>query len=291
MAIMLSLLLQSFSTLAEVNMPDAHDRAPVRIERAQSSDNQSHDYYQDLLERVLAVTAPEYGVRGIETVDIRVSQYRGLMLLNRGALDVFWAGTDVYREENYRPIRIPLIAGLLGYRVPVIRPDSVPLFDSIETAEQLKKLKACQGTQWPDSDILEHNGFSVERVIGFELMYSMLHESRCDYFPRGLNEVYAELSSPEHNDLIAYDRIIIRYPLPMYFFVGKHNQALQERIELGLSRLLASGELAHIIQNHPTTKDAFPLSRLKQALIFDLTNPKLPTQTPLENEALWLKID
>ncbi|MCW3172328.1 substrate-binding periplasmic protein [Shewanella subflava] len=262
----------------------------IRIEASQSTDNVSHSFYQDLLTAVMAETEEEYGSVTIVNLDLNMSQSRGLQLLNADMLDVFWAGTNIEREKNYGAIPIPLTAGLLGIRVPVIKKENLASFELINTPEQLKKLKACQGSQWPDSDILEFNGYVVERIISFNLMYSMLKQDRCDYFPRGLNEVYAELSASTNAEFMAFEKILLRYPLPMYFFVKKDNRQLQKRIQRGLTQLINRGEFALFIKKHPITKDAFPLERLSHSRIFELVNPQLPATTPTNNPQLWWRI-
>lgn len=262
----------------------------VRVEAAQSDDNRSHVYFVDLLTQVLAKTDAENGLTEVQPVEIYVSQARAFQLLKTEQLDVIWAGTSLEREQNFAAIPIPLIGGLLGIRVPVIRQQRLAEFDKITSADELKKLEACQGSQWPDTDILEFNGYKVERIISFNLMYSMLLQGRCDYFPRGMNEVYAELTAPANQGLIAYERIVLRYPLPMYFFVAKNNQALQHRIQLGLQRMVDSGELNAFIKQHSTTRDIFPLTNFSDSLIFELTNPMLPISTPVDDPNLWLSI-
>jgi len=262
----------------------------IRIESSQSADNVSHSFYQDLLAEIMAQTEESDGSVNIVNLDMNVSQARGLQLLNSNVLDVFWAGTSIEREQSYGAIAIPLTAGLLGIRVPVIKKKNLALFEAITTQEQLKKLKACQGSQWPDSDILEFNGYAVERVISFNLMYSMLKQERCDYFPRGLNEVYAELGAPTNAEFIAFEQVLLRYPLPMYFFVKKENTQLQMRIHRGLTQFIASGQFALFLQQHPITKDIFPLERLSHARIFELVNPHLPATTPTNNAQLWWRI-
>lgn len=262
----------------------------IRIEASQSEDNVSHSFYQDLLAEVMAETEDEYGSVNIVNLDLNVSQSRGLQLLNSDMLDVFWAGTSIQREENYAAVPVPLTAGLLGIRVPVIKKHNLAVFEAINTPEQLKKLKACQGSQWPDSDILEFNGYVVERVISFNLMYSMLKQDRCDYFPRGLNEVYAELSAPTNAEFIPFEKVLLRYPLPMYFFVKRENTQLQTRIHRGLIQLIDSGKFALFLKQHPITKDIFPLERLSHARIFELVNPHLPATTPTNNAQLWWRI-
>ncbi|WP_430461174.1 hypothetical protein ACQUQU_18405 [Thalassolituus sp. LLYu03] len=270
--------------------PEVQAASVIRVQPQRSDLDGSYRYYTDLLQKALDATAAEYGPSTIEASELRFSQARAFQALVDHQIDVFWAGTDPAREELVAPVRVPLYAGLLGYRVPVIRKADQARFDAIDTPEQLQAMLACQGDHWPDSDILQHNGYRVQRVTLFEVMYSMLQSGRCDYFPRGLNEVYAEVSHVARQDLMAYDRLILAYPFPNYFFVARDNPRLLERLTLGMERLVSSGELLAFLQQHPTTKSIFPLSRLSQSLVFPLSNPLLPPQTPLADQRLWLQL-
>jgi hypothetical protein len=247
----------------------------------------SYDYFYDLLEVALNKTQAEYGPVILETLPSTLSQSRGLSSLNSGLIDITWSATSVEREQRYTPIRIPLIGGLLGIRVPVIKRARLAEFQAIRTPEQLKKFTACQGSQWPDSDILEANGYKVERIIMFELMYTMLDHDRCDYFPRGINEVFSELDGPGRDHLMAFEGILLRYSLPMYFFVSQENEQLERRLTTGLEAMVTSGELRQFITSHSVTLSMFPLSRYHKSLIFDLTNPILPANTPFERPEFW----
>jgi hypothetical protein len=249
----------------------------------------SYDYFYDLLEVALNKTQAEYGPVILEMLPNTLSQSRGLSSLNSGLIDITWSATSVEREQRYTPVRIPLVGGLLGIRVPVIKRARLAEFHAVDTAEELKKLTACQGSQWPDSDILEANGYKVERIIKFELMYTMLNHDRCDYFPRGINEVFSELDGPDRDELMAFDGILLRYSLPMYFFVSHENVQLERRLTTGLEAMLASGELQKYILSHKVTQGIFPLSRYHNSRIFELVNPSLPANL-IERPELWIKL-
>lgn len=249
----------------------------------------SYDYFYDLLELILIKTQAEYGPVILETLPSALSQSRGLSSLNSGLIDIIWAGTNIEREQRYTPIRIPLVGGLLGMRVPVIKRVRLAEFQAIRMPEQLKKLTACQGSQWPDSNILEANGYKVERIIMFELMYTMLNHDRCDYFPRGINEVFSELDGPERDELMAFEGILLRYSMPMYFFVSQENVQLEQRLTSGLEAMVASGELKKYILSHKVTQGIFPLSRYHNSRIFELVNPSLPASL-VDRPELWIKL-
>ena len=147
---------------------------------------------------------------------------------------------------------------------------------------------ACQGNQWPDSDILEENGYRVDRIARFEVMYRMIEAGRCDYFPRSVIEIYAELEQFGQGVLMAYDDLVLSYPFPMYFFVNNDDASLADDLEGALTTMVQSGRLHEFMQQHPVTRSAFPLSRFKHARIFNLRNARLPPSTPVTDKVLWL---
>ncbi|WP_394132913.1 hypothetical protein [Shewanella maritima] len=274
--------------LLSILATDANSQEVIKIQSPKSEDNLSHRYFVDLLTLILQETKHDYGEVKLVQVDGTVSQSRGFSMLTRGSLDVFWAGTNVQREARFSAIKVPLIGGLLGYRMPVIRYQDADKFGEITQATQLQSLVACQGAQWPDSDILELNQYHVTRVITFGLIYEMLEQGRCDYFPRGLNEVYPEVAGKP--DLVAFENILLHYPLPMYFFTSKGKPQLSKRLNKGMQKLVESGDLIEFIENHPTTRDIFPLTRYSGSHIFELNNPLLPPNTETNNAAMWLTI-
>ena len=261
----------------------------IRVQPQRTAVDGSYLYYTDLLRLVLSNTSKEYGDAELVSIS-RLTQARAFQEQHDNLIDVFWAGTSREREVFVEPIRIPLHAGLLGIRIPVIRKADQARFDSLHNLSDLQQLSACQGDHWPDSDILEANGFNVLRATKFEVMYQLLQAGRCDYFPRGINEVYAEVSHISRNDLMIYERIILNYPFPMYFFVSRDNPRLAERLTKGMEQLAASGELLTFLQQHPTTRDIFTLSRLSNSWIIPLHNPLLPELTPLTDRRLWIEL-
>ncbi|SIT19714.1 hypothetical protein SAMN05421686_1178 [Thalassolituus maritimus] len=252
------------------------------IQPPRALEDASHSYYRDLLSAQLASSDQ------LSTIERPVTQERSMQLLNSGDLTVTWSGTSYRRENLYRPVRVPLFLGLLGVRVPVIRRSDIDLFDKITEEKQLQTLVACQGDQWPDSDILERNHYTVERVAKFESMYRMLKGGRCDYFPRSIIEVYGELEAPDRSDLIVYERLLLSYTFPMYYFMSYEREALAKSLESSLYDFATSGKLLEFMKTHPATRPAFPLSRFRESTIFYLHNPDLPTETPISDTALWL---
>lgn len=263
----------------------------ARIRCKQSQTDASHPYFVSLLQLALEKTLVEYGPAKIEIMQFNPSQGRALEeLLDDDTINVDWAGTSIMREESLRPIRIPLIGGLLGYRIPLIRKDSRQSFSRIKTLQDLRSVLVIQGAHWPDSDILEAAGLQVYRVPTFQLMFNMLQEGRVDCFLRGVNEIYAEYAALGNNRLTIFDSLIVHYPLPMYFFTSRKNEALAGRIEKGLLMAIDDGSFLQHMKRHPVTAPLFPLSRYDHAVMISIENPGLPKDTPLDDKSLWLTI-
>ncbi|WP_147819993.1 hypothetical protein [Salidesulfovibrio onnuriiensis] len=263
----------------------------IRVRPPQGPDDASHDYYLKLLQLALDKTCAKYGPASIKVTNFNVAQGRALMELGSGgAINVDWAGTNRQREQDLLPVRIPLIGGLLGYRVPVICKKFTADFSKIRSLADLRKYTAVQGSHWPDSDILEHAGLKVYRVPNFSFMYDMVQKCRVDYFPRGVNEVYAEQTQVADRGLVAFDSLLIAYPLPMYFFTSRADGPLAKRIETGLREAIKDGSFLELMKNHPVTAPLFPLSKYDDAVILHLENPFLPKQTPLQDATLWLRL-
>lgn len=140
---------------------------------------------------------------------------------------------------------------------------------------------------WPDSKILKASGISVVKSTGYSTLFSMLEGERFDYFPRGVNEPWAEVKAHKEKNLEVEKTLIIQYPAPIYFFVNKNNHKLAFRIERGLRMAIADGSFERLFRSHPANEEVFTLANIQNRRIFKLKNPLLPSQTPLHDESLW----
>lgn len=258
----------------------------------QSVQEASHAYYQDLLALVLKNTEVEFGKAEIRELPPPLQGDMHYLLMKGDVIDLHRFGTDLKVEQDLLPIRVPLLAGGLGWRGLMIRKTDAMAFSQIDSLSQLKNLTACQGHIWPDSTILEHAGLKVLRVDGYDQMLQMLSKKRCDYFPRSIFEGPSEVRqfSKHYPDLYFDTGILLKYPYAMYFFVKKDNLALAARLERGLAELALSGKLQQFMQQHPVTRHVFPISQFNQSLVFNLVNPILPPKTPVDQQAFWLQL-
>lgn len=262
----------------------------IRIPFTKDSKDTRLGYYVDIIEMAMRYTEDEYGDHTIIYSKNEMVQERAFAKLksNKG-VDLYWGMTSIQREESFSPIRIPLIKGLLGHRICIIRKEDMVRFNNISSVEQLKQMVLVQGSDWPDTQILEHNGFNVHKMSVYENMFKMVSSGRVDFFPRGVNEPYEEVRIRPELDLVVDNKLLIKYVAPMYFFVNKDNEILAERLYIGLIRAIESGEFDEYFYNHPTTKAITDLAKIEERVIFEIDNPILPPLTPIEDKRLWYK--
>lgn len=266
------------------------EKTVILVVRPQSSSDSTHALYIDLITLALKKInkSDQYVIHYFEQM---LSQGRTFIELTKiGGPSIFQSGTSIERERKLRPIRIPLLKGSLGYRISLIHKDNIKIFEAISTLEDLAQLTACQGLHWPDSDILERAGLPVTRNANYENMFLQIKNKRCDYFPRAIIEAYSEAEAHNDPDIIVYDKLIISYQFPMYFFVSPHQKQLKIDIENGLNLAIEDGSFDELLRKNKITKHLFPLSKWKDSKILTINNPFLPRRTPLHNPKLWVNI-
>ncbi|WP_406610104.1 hypothetical protein [Agarivorans sp. JK6] len=267
----------------------------VRMTPKQSEVDVSHDYLVKLLELAINETELEFGPAKVEFMPVNLGQNLVLELLDiENVLDVVASAPTPEREVQFRSARVPLFMGLLGYRMMLIKPRDQAKFAAITRPDQLKTLRACQGSAWPDADILEAQGYQVVRVDELATMFEYLQDGKCDYFPRAITEGYGELAFYNQRNpnrpLADFDQILLHYTVPLYFFTSHRNYVLASRLQLGLERAIAKGRMQELMAQHPVTQVAYPLDKWRETVVFEVLNPDLPKSTPLYNPRLWQQL-
>jgi len=235
------------------------------------------EYIVELLTEALA-RAPGAEPDHLHWLDLRMNQDRAFTLLrSTEALDVYWSMTSAAREQGVIPVRIPLLKGLLGYRVLIIRKDAADRFKRIKTLDDLKSISIGQGLDWPDTRIMSASGLHVVTSGSYETLYNMLKAGRFDGIALGANEVDDELAKQNDPDLMIEKTVAIAYPAPVFFFVTPRKKALAERIEKGLRIMMEDGSFNAIFDKR--WRKSLIENNTKDRLIFHLPNPMQSPQT------------
>ncbi|HTF95361.1 MAG TPA: hypothetical protein VL995_04445 [Cellvibrio sp.] len=267
---------------------DGKIHIPVRVQG--TALEQPADYFTTLLLMALNASKAENEVIDIIFSERDYSQARWIHLLQNDTRNfVIWTMTDKEREQQLRPIRVPLFKGLFGYRVFLIRKGEQARFNHVKSLSDLKELLAGQGTHWPDTPIMYHNGLRVTTAETTESLFRMMNAKRFDYFPRGISEAWFELAQRGEENLVVEENILLYYPAALYYFVNKNNEALAKRIETGLEILIDSGKFNEFFYNHPRVSSG--LEKLTSRRIIRLDNPSLPSATPVNNPRYWIDLN
>lgn len=260
-------------------------RIPVKVQG--TAFEQPSDYFTTLLLMALNASKADN-----EEFDIIFSprdypQARWISLLRHDKSNfVIWTMTDKVREQQLRPIRIPLFKGLFGYRVLLIRKQEQARFTNVKTVQDLGRFLGGQGEHWPDTSILQANGLRLTTAETTESLFRMINAKRFDYFPRGVSEAWFELLQRREPELAVEENILLYYPAMIYFFVNEENEALAQRIEKGLEALIDNGKFDQFFYSHPRVSSG--LAQVKNRRIIELQNPYLPAQTPVNNPRYWI---
>ena len=258
--------------------------------RPDVGEDQRSDYFLELLDAALAASSETFGPYRLVEAPVQMTQSRAMHEMGRDEyVHVIWTMTSTDREAELRPVRIPLLRGLLGVRAAVVPAGQAARLEGVDTLETLSELIPGQGHDWPDTAILRANGIRVETASSYEGLFRMLVRGRIDYIPRSVAEVWGERSMYQRHDLVIADHFLLAYTAPIYFFVAADNSALAERLEYGLNRLIESGEFRHRFETHPANREAIERFFANPRPIIWLNNPDLPEETPLDVAELWFE--
>lgn len=248
-------------------------------------------YYWSLLGAALEATRQDWGEYRLQQYPIAMSFERVLAEVagGKGRVNILVRATSRELERQLQPVVLPLDKGLLGYRIFLTRSDVLPRLAKVHSAEDLKSFSMGQGRAWSDVPILKANGFRVETGGDYQALFRMLAGGRFDLFPRGINEIAGEWAR-EHPSLpaIVIERqLLLHYPMPRYFFVARtrEGQRLASRIELGLKRLVASGEFGRRYRTYK--RDVLSGVELSGRRVIEIPNPELSALAPPQGSPLW----
>ncbi len=270
------------------NVPLTHALDVVRLHAPHSEKDVRHIYPRVLLKEALQKTVPTYGPYRIEQSIEGMQRDRALQQMVYGKkINVIVAVTRAEWETETIPVRIPLLKGLLGYRLFLIRQDNQYLFDAIHDIAQVKVLKAGLRQQWSTTKALDQLGFLIVTGSSYEGLFRMLSQRRFDYFPRGVNEIFSEFEAhkAEFPDLAIESSLALYLPSPSYFFVSPANPELAKRIETGLLMMIEDGTFDKIF--YEFQGDNIERAGLSKRKILRVDNPILPENTPFSHKEFW----
>jgi hypothetical protein len=255
----------------------------VLYPRPESQRDARASYPVALLTLCLDKAGGDYQLRPSE---LHMQQGRSLRFLEQGKyIDIVWTVTSEEREQAFLPIRIPIDRGLIGWRLLLIQQKNRAAFAAVTSKDALAALRAGQGHDWPDTEVLRQNHFEVATSTSYDALFNMLALGHIAYFPRSVAEVWPEVDARPTLGLEVEQSLVIHYPEALYFFVNRRNTALASAVEKGLRAAIADGSMdALFAQYHG---DAIRRAKLMARRVITMPNPLLPASARPADRALW----
>ncbi|MDT9001821.1 hypothetical protein RQP53_21270 [Paucibacter sp. APW11] len=244
---------------------------------------QPRSYRFSVLKLLLDKTMPRHGAYQLQHVESG-TQSRALLQLQQGELDVWASMSSQAREAAAIPIRVCLRRGLNGIRLPIGLHARRLELDAVADLSTVRQLRFAQVESWPDSQVLERNGFKLQRIQRLELFEDMLRLGRFDLFALAADEAHGIVEPMRGIKVL--EQWALAYPSVYYFFVNSKRPELAERLREGWDLALSDGSFFALFEQWAGPEVA--RARLAQRRWLALNNPDLPLDSlPLQDKRLW----
>jgi ABC-type amino acid transport substrate-binding protein len=276
------LLLALFSILLLPPAAPAHAEDPIiYMAGPQSGKDPRGNFKLKVLNKIVEVTKAEDGPLEIKSVPVDSAQLDLELgdLVKGDKIQVAIEVTKPDWEKQALPVFIPVDKGLVGWKIGLIRKESQPALEKIQTIEELKKVPAGVAGQWASAAALEAAHFNYVTGSSYDGLFEMLMAGRFDIFLRGVNSIYAEYDArkADYPDLAVEDHIAVVIRTPQYIFVTPRRPELAKRLKKGMQQIQDDGTLDAMI------KAEFGESLMKIDLahrkVFYITNPNTTPET------------
>lgn len=238
-------------------------------------------YEREILEAALNATDASHGQWQLQEslTDYPLAADEASVFRAKG-FDIFGtvAGNTKLANEKKILIPLPLMKGLLGYRILIIRAADKEKFAAIKSAQQLQQLRMGIPSTWADAELFRHNGYKVEEKGSFDDLFTRLENNEFDYVTFGANEVTGVFNerAAKSGKLMVDSSLLVFYPFPLVFYVNPENKSLAGRVTHGLQVISSNGELDKIF-NRYFAADLKTVDLPSRTMI-TLKNPILPAE-------------
>ena len=211
-------------------------------------------YEREVLEAVLTATEAVYGAWTLKEDKTDYPAAEDEASVFRKGFDIFGtvAGNQKLASEQKILVPLPLMKGLLGHRVLIIRTEDKAKFAAITKADDLQALKLGIPATWADAELFRQNGYAVVEKGSFDELFERLLKKEFDYVSFGANEVagvFAERAASS-GKLMIDNSLLVYYPFPLVFYVNPQKPALARRVTAGLQKISANGVLDGIFNRY-----------------------------------------
>lgn len=284
--------LAAMLTLPLVLSLDLHALDVVKLPKPQSTKDIRFIHKNEVLRAALELTKEEFGPYEIHFNAPIMKRSRALEAMKSGDLiNVYFSPPKKLWAENTIVIDVPIRRGVLSYRLLLVHKNDLELFSKINTANDLKKLKAGLQHGWSTTDALDKSGFDYVKAYNFDGLFYMLESHRFNYLPRGVHEVFDELDArrDELKNVVIEPSLALYLPAPTYTYVSPREPRLAQRIEMGMKMMVNNGLMKDIFDKYYL--DDLKKAKLHERKIIDVGSDLEDNSKILEMKELWFDFD
>lgn len=250
------------------------------------SDSRTNNFYIDALRWLLDKSGEEYEL--IHTDHLMSSQVRKVTLVQKGEVDVMYAGTTIEMEQELKPIRFPITRGLIGRRIFIINSKYQTEYSQVSGIEDLKQYSGILSYGWPEKEIFEAEGLMQTELL-YDDIFTNINSGSRYYFSRGVLEAFSELIDKKENltNLIVEENILLKYKSAVLFFIHPDNKRLEHALNEGFRKGYEDGSYKEFLYNHPLIKTSFEQAKLEQRTVIEIPNPFFPLKSAAIPNQYW----
>ena len=235
-------------------------------------------YETELLEACLKATEKQYGLANlqVDNTNYPLAEDEGSIFDAGADILVTVAGNLKFQNKHKIVIARPLSKGLLGYRLIMVRDESLASFKNLRDEKELQALSIGIPETWADAGLFRQNNYKVVEKGSLDDLFSLLKDGAFDYTALGVNEIEEVFyqRGVSLGGISIEPSMMLYYPFPLVFYVNHSKPVLAERVEAGLKIMIENGEHEKNFNRHHG--DVVQRLDLKLRRVFSLHNPILP---------------
>lgn len=283
------------SLLPEATKADEPQKVISYVRAASASDVDAHAIFGwDVLGAVLEKTRPTHGDYNL-TVSPDAAQalrFRHARTSSDIQVNVVILTISPDWSDTLMPVRIPVLRGLLGYRLLLVHRGDLDRFARINTLADLRQVTFGSVQHWSDTTIMRRAGLPVVTGSTYDGLYKMMQARRFETLTRGVHQIEAEVAAIEKNpgnDIVVEPHLLMHYYLPVYFWFSRdrEGQRRAERVKAGLQMMVADGSLEKMFnERFGAVIEKYDLAH---RTVIELPDPLLVPEDPINDARLWYR--
>lgn len=283
------------SSLPRAVKADAPQKTISYVRAASASDVDAHAIFGwDVLEVALERTRATFGDYRLTTSPdpAQALRFRHARTSSDVQVNVVILTIGPDWSDTLMPVRIPVLRGLLGYRLLLVHRQDLDRFSRINTLNDLRKVSFGSVEHWSDTSIMKSAGLKVVTGSTYDGLFKMMQAGRFETMTRGVHQIEAEVAAIEKNpgnDIVVEPHLLMHYNLPVYFWFSRdpEGQRRAERVKAGLQMMVADGSLEKMFnERFGAVIEKYDLAH---RTLIELPDPLLVPEDPINDARLWYR--